>query len=97
MKLLGYNINDFTHPKIEGLNVCINMRKEIEAWLIHPKRYNLKECSNDSNTRHILGLFQDIQERTSATSMQMVEYFYSLERRIEELELTLEDFMNGSD
>lgn len=97
MKLLGHNINDFTHPKIEKLTVCINMHKEIEAWLIHPKRYSLKDCSNNPNTRYVLGLFQGIQERTSATTIQMIEYLYNLERKIEDLELILEDFMDNPD
>jgi hypothetical protein len=91
MELLDHNINDFTHPIIERLNVCINMRKEIEMWLKNPKLYDLKDCSNDRDTKYVLGLFQDIQKRTSATSIQMIEYFYSLERKIEDLELSLED------
>jgi hypothetical protein len=94
MKLLGYNINDFTHPVIVGLRVCSDMHKEIEMWLKNPKLYNLKECSNDRDTRHVLGIFQDLQEQTRANSIKMIEYFYSLEKQIEELELSLEDAKN---
>lgn len=98
MKLLGYNINDFTHPVVDRLTVHTNMRKEIKAWLKNPKLYNLKDCSNDRDTRHVLGLFQDLHERTGTNySIQTIEYFHNLERRIEDLELTLEDFMNHAD
>lgn len=94
MKLLGYNISDFTLPAVIGLTVCSDMRKEIEAWLVHPKRYDLKDCSNKPDTKYVLGLFQDLHKRTGANSIKMIEYFYSLERKIEDLELTLEDAKN---
>lgn len=98
MKLLGYEIKDFTSfATIRGVYLRSDMRKVIIDWLRDSSIYNLEDCSADRETRHILKMFQDIKERTGATTIQMVEYFYSLERKIEELELTLEDFMNNSD
>lgn len=94
MKLLGYKIKDFTLPTILGMTVCSNMHKEIEMWLKDQKRYKLEDCSNDRDTKHVLKLFRELQERSNATSIQMIEYFYSLEKRIEELELSLEDTKN---
>ena len=97
MKLLGYTINNFTCPVMKQTYIPSNMREAIEQWLKNNPTYDLHDCSNDRDTRYILEMFQSIKERTGATTIQMIEYFYSLEKQIEDLELTLEDFINNSD
>lgn len=89
MELLGMEIRDHTNPNVEGLPVCIDMRNEIEVWLKNPGLYKLEDCSKDPNTRNVLKIFRKIQELTDATSVKMIEYFYNLEQKVQNLRIDL--------
>ena len=98
LHIAGYDITGVNLLYTDNINVYTS--SQFSGNIEHTGGDITGHLSNISGYESIsanTGIFQDIKERTGATTIQMIEYFYSLEQKIEELELTLKNFMNNPD